>query len=179
MQTSVRTEGLEELVRNFLSAPQWTAQFVDANMQQLGRRIAYLMRLQVKKHRYTGALEDSIVSQYDPGAQSVEIGPTAKRGGRWDAGLLLQRGTGPIARVPFEPIRKWAEFRGLPAGPVWWKIKTRGVTAHPFLEETEGRGDVQVAVQNTAKRIGMQIAMYALQQMPGGGFASEPTVFGG
>jgi hypothetical protein len=47
------------------------------------------------------------------------------------------------------------------------------------LEETEGRGDVQVAVQNTAKRIGMQIAMYALQQMPGAGFASEPEVFGG
>jgi hypothetical protein len=99
METVVRTEGLEELVRNFLSAPQWTAQFVDSNMQQLGRRIAYLMRVQVKKHHYTGALEDSIVSQYDPGAQRVEIGPTAKRG-KWDDCAGTVRAYSEVGGVP-------------------------------------------------------------------------------
>ena len=175
---AIRTENLEPMIRAFSTAPEWQGRFVSANMEQLGRRLAYLMRIQLKPNRYTGTLEDSTVSTYNPGSQRLEIGPTAKRKG-WDAGMLLQRGTGPIPRVPFAPIKAWAEFRGLPAGPVYWKIKTRGAAAHPFVEETLARGDVQVAIRNTAARIGHQIAAYALQQVPGGGFASEPMTFGG
>ena len=176
--TAIRTENLEPMVRAFSTAPQWFGRHVTSNMEQLGRRLAYLMRVQLKPNRYTGTLEESAVSTYNPGQQRLEVGPTAKRKS-YDAGMLLQRGTGPIARLPFAPIKAWAEFRGLPAGPVYWKIKTRGVSAHPFVEETLGRGDVQVAIRNTAARIGFQVAAYALQQTPGGGFASEPTLFGG
>jgi len=137
-------------------------------MQQLGRRIAYLMKMQLKPHRYTGALEDSVTSEYDPRRQRLEIGPKAKRKGGWDAGLLLQRGTGPIPNLPFAPIKKWAAFRGLPAGPVWYKLKTEGADAHPFVDETIARGDVQVAITNTAQRIGMDLAAYSVQKIPMG-----------
>ena len=178
---SISSEDLNKLGQSFASAGQWHGEFIDENMRGLGRRIAYLMQRQIERHRYTGALSDSVRSQYDSGARRLEIGPTAKRG-RYDAGLLLQRGTRPIARLPFAPIAAWAEHRGLPAGPVWWKIKTKGVDAHPFLEETLERGDTQTALKNTAKRIGVQFVTRALQVLPlsGGGsvsFQSGQSVF--
>jgi len=180
---TIRTEGIKELGAVYSDAPAWFPRFVESNMRGLGRRIAYLMRMQIRRHRYTGALEDSVESEYDTARQSVAVGPTAQRGGKWDAGLLLQRGTGPIPNLPFGPIAEWAAFKGLPAGPVWYKIKTVGVSAHPFLEETLARGDVQVAIQNTAKRLGYDLAAYTVQSIPSGGGGqlvfSQPNIFGG
>jgi hypothetical protein len=148
---------------NLQRIEDWAPQFIDSNMEQLGRRIAYLMQQQVEPNYYTGSLSDSIVSDYDPGARRLEIGPTVKRG-RWDGGLILQRGTGPIPNAPWFPIKEWAEYRGIPAFPVWYKIRTEGVDAHPFLEETLQRGDVQVALAHTAGRIGMHFVAYGLQK---------------
>lgn len=179
---SISSEDLNKLGQSFATVGLWRGEFLEENMRRLGWRIAHLMQRQIKGHTYTGALTGSIRSQYDPGTSRLEIGPTQKRG-RYDAGLLLQRGTRPIARLPFAPIAAWAEHRGLPAGPVWWKIKTKGVDAHPFLEETLARGDTQTALRNTAKRIGMQFVTRALQVLPlsGGGtvsFESGQSVFG-
>ena len=170
---------LKRFAKSFGDAPKWSKTYVKRNMIQLGRRVAYIMRQNVKRHRYTGALEDSIISEYKEGIRpQVEIGPHAKRG-RWDAGLILERGTRPIERLPFGPIKKWAEFRGLPAGGVWYNIKTRGVKKHPFLDRTMQDGRTQVALKNTAKRIGKDLALYSVQKFPGGGFASDVSIFGG
>ena len=84
--------------------------FIARNMQALGRRLAYLMRQSVKENRYTGALEEGIVSEFDASGLRLEVGSTAKRG-RWDAGELLERGTGPIPNVPFSIIKAWEEFK--------------------------------------------------------------------
>jgi len=165
----IESPDLKMYAQKFAQAPEWSKKYVRANMITLGTRVAYIMRQVVKENRYTGSLEQSIMSEYKDSAKpSVEIGPTAKRG-RWDAGLLLEMGTRPIPNLPFGPIAAWAEFRGLPAGPVWYKIKTRGVSAHPFLDRTMQRGDTQTALKHTAERIGMDIAIEAVKKFPGGG----------
>ena len=128
------------------------------NMQALGRRLAYLMRQTVKEHKYTKALEEGIVSEFDASGLRLEVGSTAKRG-RWDAGELLERGTGPIPNVPFSVIKAWADKKGLPAGPIWYKIKTEGVAAHPWFQRFLDRGDVKLAIDRTADRIGVELTM--------------------
>ena len=178
MEIRITADDFIKLGTHLSAAPSWADRFVTQNMQQLGRRIAYLMKMQTARHRFTGALEDSIQSAYDPSAQKLEIGPTAKRGS-YDAGLLLQRGTRPIPNLPFGPIAKWAAFRGLPAGPIWMSIKEKGVSAHPFLEETLARGDTQVAIKHTAQRIGIDLAGAALQVLNGTTINSGGAVFGG
>jgi len=159
------TSEFDQIANAFAQADRAAGQFVNGNMEGLGRRIAFIMRQQIRQHRYKGDLEASIQSQYSVQGFKLEIGPTAKRG-NYDAGLLLQRGTRPIPNAPFGPIAMWARFRGLPAGPVWWSIKTRGVKAHPFLEETLERGDTQTAIRNTALRIGINLIGHTFQQFP-------------
>lgn len=153
---TVRTEGLLELINRFRGAPEIAAKVTAARLDALGRRVKYLMGIQLKSRRYTGALADSIDYAVNMAQKSVAIGPTAKRG-RWDAGMLLEMGTRPIPNLPFGAIARWAEFRGIPAGAVWWKIKTKGVTAHPFLRETLNRGDVETAIRNTAGAIAHEL----------------------
>ena len=105
-------------------------------LKHLGPIAVRRMREAVDPNRYTGALEKSIHADYRDGGLTVEIGPTATRG-KWDAGLLLELGVPHgIARAPWSPIKAWADFRGIPAFPVWWKIRTEGVEAHPFLQRT-------------------------------------------
>ena len=163
MTFSIRVEGLQPLIQRFSRAPQIANQVVRARMDGLGRRIKFIMRQSIKPNRYTGAIEESV--EYAVGDKRVEIGPTAKRG-RFDAGLLLEMGTGPIPNLPFAAIAKWAEFRGVPAGAVWWKIKTKGVTPHPFLQRTADRGDTQVAVRNTAAGIAEDLTARIMKDAP-------------
>ena len=178
MELRIRADDFNIFLQHLSGAQSWVPKYVDLNMEGLGRRIAYLMRMQVKRHTYTGALSESIASVYSRAKLKLEIGPTAKRGS-YDAGLLLQRGTRPIPKLSFGPIAKWAAFRGLPAGPIWMKIKTKGVDAHPFLEQTLARGDVQVAIQNTAKRIGIDLGAHTLQVLNKRGTKSDRVVFTG
>ena len=156
MASSVRTEGLLELINRFQGAPKIAAKVTAARLDALGRRVRYLMGLTVKRNRYTGTLSDSIDYHVNMAERSVSIGPTAKRG-RFDAGLLLEMGTGPIPNLPFGPIAKWAEFKGVPAGAVWWKIKTKGVTAHPFLKETLDKPATVTAIRNTAGALAQEL----------------------
>jgi hypothetical protein len=150
---------IEELAQRYATAANLAEEMTRRNLDTLGRRLRYTMRQQLREHRYMGDLEESV--SYVVSGTRLEVGPTAKRG-RWDAGAILQQGTRPISRLPFEPIRRWAEFRGLPAGPVWYKLKTQGAAAHPFVNETLQRGDSQVAIQNTARRIAQMLMTKAM-----------------
>ncbi|KKK62525.1 hypothetical protein LCGC14_3003470, partial [marine sediment metagenome] len=161
----ITTENVAELGENLVDSQHWVARFTDSNMEGLGRRIAFLMRLQIRPHKVSGALEESVISVYEKAGMKLQIGPTRKYRGGWDAGLILQRGTKPIPNLPFAPIAAWAGFRGLPAGPIWMSIKTKGVKAHPFLDETLARGDVSVAIRNTARRIGVDLAGAVVQKI--------------
>lgn len=104
-------------------------------LQEVGNDVKKVMRDVLKPNAYKGTLYKSVEVDVDQNELKVEIGPTAARGA-WDAGLIFENGTGPIPRLPFGPIKKWAAVRGVPAGPIWYAIKTRGVKPHPFVEHT-------------------------------------------
>ena len=171
---------IEGIVRNLDSTPAWMPTVMEANMDGLGRRIAYIMRMQLRSTRVTGELEESIVSNYIGGqTNAVRIGPTRKYSGGWDAGLIMQLGTRPIGNVPFAPIKAWAEFRGLPAGPIWMKIRKEGIAPHPFLQETLDRGDTQAAIRATARRMAQTITSRALTRQHNAAISLASLVFGG
>ena len=156
------TTDFKNLAAILKAAPSWHKQYVRKNMMELGRRVAYVMQQEIEPHRYTGKLSNSIKSVYsESGKPKVEIGPTAKRG-KYDAGLILERGTKPITNLPFAPIQRWATFRGLSARGVWYKIKHFGVDAHPFLQRTLNSPRTQVAINHTAERIGIDLAGHAI-----------------
>ena len=136
MSITINSDGvLEQVSANLTNHPSWMPRIVETAMLELGGRVIEKMREQVEPNRYTGSLSESIISEYDSGKREVSIFPTAARG-TYDAGTILELGTAPIPNVPWAPIASWAVFRGLPAFPVWYKIKTVGVSAHPFLQST-------------------------------------------
>ena len=160
MPATVTAIGLKEMSDRISQVSGIKGRFIQGNMRVLGGRIQWIMRQSLKEHRYTGALEESV--EYDATDTQVEIGPTKKYKGGYDAGRILSTGTGPIPNLPFEPIKRWAEFRGLPAGPVWMKIKQEGISPHPWIERVMMRGDFAVALEHTAKRLGMTLFAYGL-----------------
>lgn len=158
---SLKSPDLEKVERRIAELAARRDEFVMRNLRSLGRRVSYIMRQTISENRHTGGLEESITS--DVSGLTLTVGPTAKSGG-WDRGLILELGTGPHT-PPFEPIRRWAEFRGLPAGAVWMTIRQRGTKAHPFLERALSRGDTQVAIEHTATRIGLDLIGYTFQDL--------------
>ncbi len=148
MIISISTDGaLNDIERSLTTAPSWTPSKVQRTLKTLGPVVVRRMKEAVNANRYTGALEESIRAEYRDSGLTVEIGPTAQRG-KWDAGLLLELGVPHgIPRAPWAPIAAWASYRGLPAFPIWYKIRTEGIAAHPFLERTVEaiEGDVEAA----------------------------------
>ena len=142
---------LRDIKKALTAMPSRTPRIVARRMKMLGPRVVNRMREAVEENRYTGALSDSIRDDYSNAGMTVTVGPTAKRG-KWDAGLLLELGTRPIPNCPWMPIKAWADFRGIPAFPVWYKIRTEGVNEHPFLERTINMigGDVQIEMNRMA-----------------------------
>jgi hypothetical protein len=157
---TVEAFGLKEMAERLSQVDGIKGRFIQGNMKVLGGRIQWIMRQTLQEHRYTGQLEESV--QYDATDTQVEIGPTKKYKGGYDAGRILSTGTGPIPNLPFEPIKRWAEFRGLPAGPVWMKIKQEGISPHPWIEKVMMRGDFRTALEHSAKRLGMALVAYGL-----------------
>lgn len=175
---NIESEDLKLLVQGFDRAITEHRVIIGYEMRVLGDAISRIMRERLSQHRYTGALDSSVKYAYDPTALKVEIGPTAKRG-RYDAGLLLERGTRPIPNLPFPPIARWAAFRGLPAGAVWWKIKTEGVDPHPWLEDVRRNPLTEFVIRDASQKMGIGLISYALQDLPGGGFAGPISGYGG
>lgn len=64
-------------------------------------------------------------------------------------------GTEPIPNAPYTPIAEWAEKKGLPAFPVWYKIRTEGISENRFDQRAwnKTKGQLQkymdMAVQAT------------------------------
>ena len=133
--------------RSLATAATWMPPIIGRHMRNLGRFAQDHMQAQIEHNNYTGALSRSTRWKYFPADTHLEINPTAMRGSH-DGGLLMEFGTRPH-RAPWSPIKQWADFRGLPAGAVWYKIKTRGTAAHPFVDETlqRAQGDIDDAGQ--------------------------------
>src|SRR3990167_4555125 len=154
---------LQAINANLQALPRWLPAIVRVHLDTLGTIAVDRMREMIEPHRYTGILQDSIEHHPEDGGYTQAIYPTAQRGGRWDAGALLELGTGPIPRLPWAPIKAWAEFRGIPAFPVWWKIKTQGVSPHPFLQRTLDDGQSKDAINEAAVRIITDAALEVVQ----------------
>ena len=81
---------------------------------------------------------------------TVTISPKVMRG-KWDGGLILELGTRPIPNVPWMPIKRWADFRGVPAGPVTVRVFFNGL-AEQELALTVAAG--QTASRDISERLG-------------------------
>jgi hypothetical protein len=176
MSVAVDTSGLSKMATNFAEASGLKAQFVQANLAHLGTKLVAIIRESLEQHRYRGELQDSVSATLEP--ERLTVGPRKKYKGGWDAGWILQTGTGPIERVPFAPIKAWAEHRGLPAGPVWYKIKTVGVSGHPWLERTIDRPDFGRALDQAALKTGMTLYAYGILGVPGSQEILNSTMYG-
>lgn len=130
--------------------PEWMPAIVRTHLATLAPELEDRMREAIADNRYTGALEESINHEFQDGGYELHIHPTAKRGA-YDAGTLLELGVPHPVRVPWAPIKAWAEFRGLPPFPIWYKIRTQGIDAHPFLDRTRDAGLPQI--DEAARRI--------------------------
>lgn len=164
---TITSDGVLEAVRDKLdSVDEWMPGIIAPAMDALGDAVVDVMYTLVEPNRYTGALQESIKSEYDMMSQEVAIYPDATRGD-WDAGTLLELGTGPIPNAPWAPIKAWADFRGLPAFPIWWSIREHGVKPHPFLQRTLDDMRTQTAMVGTVTRIvtdmGLVLAATALE----------------
>lgn len=126
---------IENMRQRMSTAPSWVPQRASKHMRALGPKVVRRMKYAVIENVYTGALQESIRDEYQDGGLTVIVSPTVMRG-RWDGGSILELGTRPIPRAPWAPIARWAGFRGLPAFPIVYKIRTQGVSAHPFLQRT-------------------------------------------
>jgi len=148
-------------IANLAKAHLWTPLIINRVMRDLGNDISKEMKDQIHEHRYRGILEDSIRSVYIEQTKELTIGPDAKRGG-YDAGEILELGTGPIRGVPWSPIKAWAFKRGLgikQAGAIWHQIKEFGIKAHPFIQQTVNRPGFSGVLEKASDRIGREIAV--------------------
>lgn len=162
MSLSVQSDGvLEAVSAKLAAAPDWLPQIYATHLPWVGAQVAETMEGVLEQNRYTGGLQGTITARYDAGEQEVAIGPTAYRGAH-DAGTLLEEGVGHPVAVPWAPIKAWADFRGIPAFPVWYTIRTVGIQAHPFLQRTLDDGATQDAIQQGAQRIVTDAALEAV-----------------
>ena len=74
----------------------------------------------------TGYLRASIAVAGDIANLSVQVGSRLKYA------APVEFGSRPHT-PPFEPIRRWGELKGVPAGAIWQKIRTQGTDPHPYL----------------------------------------------
>jgi len=133
---AIKSDGvLEQVAENMQQAPSWMPKLIRKEIKRLGPRAVRSMQGFTARNYYTGALTKSVKAEYKDDGHTVQVGPTAMRG-RWDAGLILEFGTRPIARCPYAPIKAWADVKGAPMPGAWLKIRTSGVSPHPFLDDT-------------------------------------------
>ena len=156
MQITIRSDGtLEKFTANLNRLPEWLPAIVRQNFIPLRASAIDRMREAIAANRYTGALEQSLQGKFSDNGWTLTINPTVMRG-KYDGGAILELGTKPIPNCPWLPIKAWAEFRGVPAYPVWMKIRTKGVSAHPYLQRTLDK--LLPFIQEIARRIVMDMA---------------------
>ena len=133
---NIRSDGvLEQVAANLAAAPSWMPKIKRKAIKWIGPRAVKKMQGMLGRNYYTGALMRSVEDEYTEEDSVVTISPTAQRG-RWDAGLILEFGTGPIPNAPWAPITRWAGVKGAPIPGAWLKIRRVGVAAHPFMDDT-------------------------------------------
>ena len=161
IQIEIDASEVINVISPMRTAATWVPQTIHKEMRRLGKRLVPIMRDQLKPHRYTGALEESVGDEYDEGKLELVIGPDAKRG-RYSAGRILQEGTGPITGVPWRPIARWAGTKGISSRGAYLAIRNKGVKAHPYLAETIRRADFGKAIEDAATAMAVELSVKAI-----------------
>ena|SRR3990167_1537253 len=125
---------LEQIERNLAAAQQWLPKLTRKEIKRLGPIVRRKTMGMLGRNLYTGALMRSTTEEHEDEGLTVVVGPTLKAK-QWDRGLILEYGTGPIARAPYAPITVWAGAKGAPRPGAWLKIRREGVSAHPWLDD--------------------------------------------
>ena len=165
VQIIVDTKEIARVISNMGRVNQWLPPTIDKEMRLLGGKVVPIMKSVLRPRRYTGTLEDSVNWSYDLALRQLSIGPYAKRG-NYDAGMIAQTGTRPIKNVPWKPLFAWASKRSNTpralASHARKVIALHGVKKAPFLMETMNQASFQMALEDTANRLGVSIAAQAI-----------------
>lgn len=129
---AIRLEGFKEIARNLGLGWSKANAAIEPIMLDLGDSIAGEMKASVEDNAYTGALSDSMEANYNPRTGRLLVRPMLLRGGYW-GGDLLEYGSKPHY-APWAPIKEYADYRGIPAGALWYTIATEGTKPHPFMQ---------------------------------------------
>ena len=132
----IRSDGVLEHVESRLRfARQWVPTLIKSKIKLLAETSQRNMKGMLGRNIYTGALMRSVKIDYENRGYTAIIYPSAMRG-KWDAGLILAFGTGPITHAPWAPIARWAGVKGAPMPGTILSIRAKGVKKHPFLDDT-------------------------------------------
>jgi len=155
---------LEHVESRIRFAPQWIPKLIQREIKRTGGAALKNMQSMLGRNYYTGALMRSVKAEYDSKGYRVTISPTAQRG-KWDAGLILEFGTGPITHAPWAPIARWAGTKGAPMPGTIIKIRTKGVEKHPFLDDTMNatKPVIDFAVAQIARGLAISILYESLE----------------
>ncbi len=163
---TITSKGFRELAASLKFAAANTGTPIQEVFEDMGPKIVNMLQRSLAPHKHTGELSDSVTWEYKSHARELHVGTGLPRK-QFNALSLLERGTGPIPAVPFAPIARWAEFRGIPARPVWMSIKQKGVIAHPVREPLIISSELTSLLAAGAKQMGNKILLKAL--IPSGG----------
>lgn len=76
--------------------------------------------------------------------------------------LAVHEGSKPHA-APYAPIKAWAKRHGVPAGAVWWSIKTKSRKGRPFMKQGAEKAKEAIeryygkALTNTVQEIAKKV----------------------
>ena len=162
----VTSEGIKELSVALADTAADMGPQVKEVLEEMGPKVAAMMQRALSPHRYTGQLSDSITWEYKSGQRELHVGSdlTYKN---YNALSILESKTGGNPSVPFTPIARWAEFRGLPAGPIWMSIKKKGTAAHPIRDPIIVSSEFDRLLAEGTKRLGNKILLKAFAYKAG------------
>ena len=161
----------ERLVARLNAAPRTTADLIEKNLRTVGASLTRAMRKELAPVKYKGTLERSVSTSYsaEHPYYILRVGPTAPHA------KVVRTGSRPHW-VPIAPLREWARWKlgdANAAYAVQKSIAKKGTSMYllrkGLAERTEygygldypgrtmQRGDVQLMLERTSKRIPLDI----------------------
>ena len=164
----IDTSQVRSLAERMRERPREFGAIIEASLRALGSRVAFVMRREMEAVKYTGAMERSVSVAVRGGREAeVEIGPTAKHA------VFVRFGTKPHW-APIAPLKRWAAWklgdekaayavqRSIAKfGTSRYAERLYGTKSNPFTERTLASGITRAAIQNTARRLAVDMVTRA------------------
>lgn len=131
LQISIEVQGLDQLVAQFSRSPDIVAKHTAKALMEAA--IFTQGKIRDETPVFEDRLRNSIMFAR-LGAFSVRVYTNVKYA------VYVHEGTRPHA-APMEPIKRWADKKGIPAGAVWWQIFHHGTKANPFFKRGASKAE--------------------------------------